>query len=108
MYLLAVYSIICYGITNIFVFGSIFEGWRNFWSDHNPNFMGKLFSCPMCLSVWVGFSVSTIFLTYGLSTPMFLYGCMNIPMCVFFDGLFSGGIVWLLHTLQEYFERGNQ
>jgi hypothetical protein len=33
---------------------------------------------------------------------------MSIPMCVLFDGLFSGGIVWLIHTLQEYLERGNQ
>lgn len=108
MYLLIVFSIICYSITNILVFGSIFEGWRTFTNNVNSKYLGKLFSCPMCLSVWVGFAVSLSFLTYGLSTPLYLYGCMNTPMCVFFDGMFSGGIVWLLHTVQEYFERGNQ
>jgi hypothetical protein len=44
----------------------------------------------------------------GLLTPMVMYGSTDIMTSVFFDGLFSGGVVWLLHTLQEYFERGNQ
>jgi hypothetical protein len=44
----------------------------------------------------------------GLLTPMVMYGSTDIMTSVFFDGLFSGGGVWLLHTFQEYLERGNQ
>ena len=105
---LIVFSVICYSISNILVFGSIFVKWRSFWSDHNPSFFGKLFSCPMCLSVWVGFAVSLFFIHMGLLTPMVIYGSSKIVVSVLFDGLFSGGVVWLLHTLQEYFERIHQ
>jgi hypothetical protein len=62
----------------------------------------------MCLSVWVGFVLSLFFIHMGLLTPMVMYGSTDIMTSVFFDGLFSGGVVWLLHSFQEYLERGNQ
>jgi hypothetical protein len=62
----------------------------------------------MCLSVWVGLIVSLLFMNMALLTPMVLYGSTDVVLSAVFDGLFSGGAVWLLHTFQEYLERGNQ
>ena len=56
-----VFELLVYGITNIVVFGSIFESWRNFWNKLNPSFFGKLMSCPLCLSTWVGGILSIAF-----------------------------------------------
>lgn len=113
MELIFVYSIIAYGITNILVFGSIFQNWRDFWDAQSPTFFGKLFSCPMCLSVWVGFGLSMVFQKFNINTPMTEIGMflpMNYDMLlfvgkIFLDGMFAGGIVWLIHTIQEAFER---
>jgi hypothetical protein len=95
---------LAYGITNILVFGSIFDNWRNFWQKINPGFFGKLFSCPLCLSTWVGAILSFILNKYGYSTPFQSYGITHLPLIVFFDACFSSGTVWLIHTLQEHFE----
>jgi hypothetical protein len=101
----ATFLLLSYGITNIAVFGSMFEGWRNFWKRISPAFFGKLFSCPLCLSTWVGFILSFVFSTLGYQTPMFLYGIDYLPLMIFLDGCLTSGGVWLIHTLQEFFER---
>lgn len=112
MELIFVYSIIAYSITNVLVFGSIFQSSREFWDKKSPEFFGKLFSCPMCLSVWVGFALSLLFQHFNIGTPMTLIG-MSLPINytivmlltkVLLDGVFAGGIVWLIHTLQEALE----
>jgi hypothetical protein len=102
---LFIFILLGYGITNILVFGSIFNFWREFWDKINPNFFGKLFSCPMCLSTWVGFVLSFLFSMLGLYTPMASYGLNIMPLNVFLDGCLMSGGVWLIHTIQEYFER---
>lgn len=99
------FLLLSYGITNIAVFGSIFDGWRNFWTKISPKFFGKLFACPLCLSTWVGFILSFAFLSLGYQTPMFNYGVNNFWLCVFLDGSLTSGGVWLIHTVQECFER---
>lgn len=89
----------CYGITNILVFGSIFEGSRNLLRT-NSKFFGDLVSCMMCTSFWVGALVSmTVY------SPTLTSGFTNHPLNVFFDAAFASGVVWLLHTIQEYFEK---
>lgn len=40
-------------IIEIIVNGDIFLSFRNFLVKVNPSFLGKLVSCPYCLSVWV-------------------------------------------------------
>jgi hypothetical protein len=102
---LFIFILLGYGITNILVFGSIFNFWREFWDKINPNFFGKLFSCPMCLSTWVGFVLSFLFSMLGLYTPMASYGLNIMPLNVFLDGCLMSGGVWLIHTIQEFFER---
>lgn len=101
---LLIFILLGYGITNILVFGSIFEYWRNFWDKNSPNFFGKLFSCPMCLSTWIGFILSYLFLTSSVYTPMASYGLDIMPLNVFLDGCLMSGGVWLIHTIQEYLE----
>jgi hypothetical protein len=100
------FELLAYGITNIAVFGSIFEKWRNFWVKTNPSFFGKLFSCPMCLSFYVGGVLSLVFNNNGWSTPFFDYGITSLPLTVFLDSCFTSGCVWLVHNLEEFFERG--
>jgi hypothetical protein len=106
---LLIFIITCYGITNIAIFGSIFRGWRKYWNDKYPKFWGKLFSCPMCLSFWIGIVLSTILQwTYNDQfSPFASYGMNSASLAVFLDGCFSSGIVWILHTAQEAMERSN-
>lgn len=101
------FILLAYGITNIAVFGSIFERWRNFWYKKSPKIFGKLFTCPMCLSFYVGWILSQLFNYYGLSTPFSEYGVNYLPLLLFLDACFTSGCVWIIHTIQEAFERSN-
>lgn len=49
---LLTYMIASAGITNIVVYGSIFDRVRP-----KKRLLGKLFHCPMCLGTWVGFAL---------------------------------------------------
>jgi hypothetical protein len=49
---LLTYMIASAGITNIVVYGSIFDRIRP-----KKGWFGKLFNCPMCLGTWVGFAL---------------------------------------------------
>ena len=102
---LIVFLLLVYGITNIIVFGSIFEWLRKFCVKISPKILGKLIRCPMCLSMWVGMFVSYVFILSNTATPMTLYGVNYLPVTIFFDGCLSSGGVWLIHTIQEYFEK---
>lgn len=100
-----IFSMLAYGWTNIMVYGSsIIQLWREFWQKHSPNFFGKLFGCPMCLSTWVGFFLSYTFGNWGFDTPMLMYGITLPVMRIFLDGVLTSGTVWIIHTIQEWFE----
>jgi hypothetical protein len=105
------FILLSYGISNIIIYGSIFEGWRKFWLKYNPTFMGKLFQCFICLPTWIGF-----FLSFCLFSPTLANFViqdldvinLHIPkeyIGAFFDGCFASGTAWLVHTLQEALER---
>lgn len=98
--------LVCYGISNIIVYGSIFEGLRDRLTLFSPDFWGKLFSCMMCLPFWVGFflSVSSQFTGYTQFSPFFSNGLENPYISVFLDSCLLSGTTWLIHTLQEHFE----
>jgi hypothetical protein len=106
---LLLWMIMAYGISNILVYGSIFNGPRNFiykWGS-NPTapfqgfgeFLSKMLACMMCCSVWVGFF-------YGI----FLYSPVHELLGVtdmaswFFDGMLASGSVWAINAIVEWFE----
>ena len=105
---LLLWMIMAYGISNILVYGSIFNGPRNFinkWGDSKyllngfGAFLSKMLSCMMCCSVWVGFF-------YGI----FLYSPVHELLGVhkyyswFFDGMLASGSVWAINAIIEWFE----
>lgn len=98
----------CYGITNMVVFGSIFEKWRAFWVKHSPKFWGKLFTCPMCFGMWVGSILSFLLYLNSVQTPWGSMGLTNHYFIIFLDGCIASGSIWVIHNVEEWFERGNQ
>ena len=109
--IIAIYSIVAYGICNIVVFGSgpfrIFEMIR-YWSSEINEHFGQMFSCMMCLPTNLGIILSLInwFLIPIAFTPFNLIfaGTTLWWLAMIFDGAFTSGIVWLINTIQEYFE----
>lgn len=107
-----VYSIMCYGICNIIVFGSgpfrVFEYIREISNNINEHF-GQLFSCMMCLPTNLGIILSLInwFLIPIAFTPfnIIFAGYTSLWwLAMILDAAFTSGIVWLIHHIQEYFE----
>ena len=106
---LLIWAIVAYGMTNILVYGSIFNGFRQ--SIHNwgnnefaPfNFLGKflsgLISCPLCFSTWGGF-----FLGMVIFSPTYQLFGVNQNISWFFDGITSAGAVWAINAIIEWFE----
>lgn len=105
-----IFILICYGACNNMIYGSIFEGFRNFLSKFGTGgyTLHKLFTCFMCLGTWMGFAVTLIFnyLGYVNLTPMGELGMTDIKGLVFFNGLIAAAGVWLVHTIQDALERG--
>lgn len=99
-----IFILICYGATNNIIFGSIFEGFRTFLTKFGTGGYSfyKLFTCFMCLGTWMGFALSTIL---HLSNNQLPLNISQPILSIFFHGLMTGGGVWLLHTVQEAFER---
>jgi len=100
--------VMAYGMSNILVYGSIFNGPRNFinkWGDSKyilngfGAFLSKMLSCMMCCSVWIGFF-------YGI----FLYSPVHEILGVsswaswFFDGMLASGSVWAINSIIEWYE----
>ena len=104
-----VWFIMSYGLMNIMVYGSIFQGLRDFlkrWGDNKQlpfNFLGKflsgLINCPLCFSTWSGFLLSL--LIFSPTNHIF-----NTPLGYswFFDGITSAGAVWAINGIIEWFE----
>jgi len=104
-----IFILICYGACNNIIYGSIFEGFRNQLAKLGTSgySLHKLFTCFMCLGTWMGFAISSILTYFGYHklTPMGSLGVENIPLMIFLNGLVSTAGVWLIHTIQEAFER---
>ena len=110
---LIIWLVAAYGMSQILVYGSIFNGIRE--SLHRLaenrlslfNFLGVflsgLISCMMCTSTWVGFTMSFIW------SPFIDVLGSNVVLGVFFDGMLASGGVWFINTVVEWFEetKGN-
>jgi hypothetical protein len=92
------WSLAAYGMTSILVWGSIFDSTRAY-IKRKSKFFGDLISCTLCTSTWVGFFMSIAL--GGLSTNFF-----TIPFIfgIFWDGMFTAGIVWAINSIIEFFE----
>ena len=101
--------IAAYGMSQILVYGSIFNNqrqWIHEWgnSDYAPfngigKFLSGLISCMMCTSTWVGF-----FMSFFYSPMQDILGMDEIP-AVFFDGMLASGGVWAINSIIEWFEK---
>lgn len=108
-----IYALFAYGICNMIIFASgpfgIFEKWRNFAHKISDGF-GELFTCPMCLSTWVGLlfsALNIIFVKDVAFTPFnIIFGVGNyIPFVLIMDMGFTSGVVWLIYQFDEMMER---
>ncbi len=68
------FVLVCYGLTQILVYGHIFDAIRPKW---------KFFHCPMCIGFWnglavfLGFWFCGIYLFPHVIVGSFLYGCLS-------------------------------
>ncbi len=106
---LLLWMIMAYGISNILVYGSIFNGPREFinkWGSNSTapfqgfgEFLSKMLACMMCCSVWVGFF-------YGIFLYSPVHELLGVTDMVswFFDGMLASGSVWAINAIVEWFE----
>ena len=94
---LIIWILSAYGMSQILVFGAIFDKPRN-WITKHSTFFGDLLSCMMCTSTWVGFFFSLTFFSPTLTMVKIEYS--NI----FFDGVLASGAEWTLKAIIEWFE----
>lgn len=106
---LLTFMIMAYGMSNILVYGSIFNGPRDFIrrkSEDKLNilqpqfkFLIDMLSCMMCTSTWVGFF-------FGLFVYSPTYEFLGVWPIVswFFDGMLASGSVWAINSIIEWFE----
>ena len=107
-----IWLLIAYGMSNILVYGSIFNGLRDFFKKWGSNqyaplnglgqFISDLLGCMMCTSTWVGFFLSLTFYSPSMELMNF-----NPYFSWFFDGCLASGAVWGINALVEYWE-GNR
>lgn len=107
---LVIFMLVAYGMTTIMVYGSIFNGVRN-WIHEQANtqttniltpgfkFVSELIQCVLCTGTWTGFFLSLTFFS-----PAHTFIGLNEYYSVFFDGLLSAGSVWAINAIVEWFE----
>jgi hypothetical protein len=106
---LLLWMIMAYGLSNILVYGSIFNGPRDYITKQSENdynyfqdfflFLKNMLSCMMCTPVWVGF-----FLGIFVYSPVHQLLGVTGFISWFFDGLLASGSVWAINSIIEWFE----
>lgn len=106
---LILWMIMIYGISNILVYGSIFNTPRNainslaedestplrgFWV-----FLSDMLKCMMCTPTWVGF-----FFGIFLYSPVHEILGTSPLVSWFFDGMLASGSVWAINAIVEWYE----
>ena len=106
---LVLWMIMAYGLSNIVVYGSIFNAPRNYiflQSGNDKNIMRGFFSflkgmisCMMCFGFHCGY-----FLSILVYSPVHEILGVNPWVSWFFDGMLSSGAVWAINSIVEWFE----
>lgn len=106
---LLIWVLVAYGMSNILVYGKIFNKQRdwihkqadssNIFQSSIFGFISELISCMMCVSVWTGF-----FLSFTYFSPSFVLLDANYYYSIFIDGMLASGAVWAINAIVEWFE----
>ena len=110
------YSIMAYAISAMLVYFSgpfnVVGKFRDWITSKHETF-DELFSCMFCLPTNIGIVLSIVSLAF-MSIPItpftlfFDYQYDMWPVIIMLDAFYTGGIVYIIHTLQEYFERSTK
>ena len=92
-----IWLITAFGISQILVYGGIFEPFRD-WLERRSKWLHELFSCMMCCGAWVGFALS--FAWSPTSQSLLRLDYLNW----FLDGMFASGGIWIINTLVSHFD----
>ena len=114
---LIIYSFLVYGISNAFVYFNgpfgLIDKFRVWISNKHKTFE-ELFSCMFCFPTNIGIILSILssFIcspwNFTPFTILFTVTWLNWPLIAIFDGFFTGGITYLIHTIQQFFEKFNK
>lgn len=106
---LLLWMVMCYGISNILVYGSIFNTPRNYINSFAEDsdtlfhgfwvFLSNMLKCMMCTPTWIGF-----FFGIFLYSPVQEILGVNRWISWFFDGMLASGAVWAINSIIEWFE----
>jgi len=106
------FILLIYGVSNIIIYNTIpfLEKLYGYIYSISPNYLGKLLSCMMCLSTWIGFMLSFMFIKLGYEqfSPFYSHGLDIQWLAIILDGFLASGCVWLIHTVQEKIEGGSE
>jgi hypothetical protein len=110
---LLIWMVMAYGMTNILVYGSIFNSTRQFikeWGEDKTtafngffNFVSGIITCMMCCSTWVGF-----FLGFFVYSPVHEMLETSTIWSWFFDGMLASGAVWAINAIVEWYEENRK
>jgi len=107
------YSLMAYGACNVIVYGSgpfrVFERIRE-WSTNISEHFGLLFQCMMCMPTNFGIICSLVnwFFIPIAFTPFNILFAGNTGLwwlAMLCDAAFTSGIVWIIHHVEEWFEK---
>lgn len=109
---LLIFIFATYGFTNMIVYLNgpfgVFEKIRKIASKIGPR-VEELFSCMACCSTWVGilFNIlnTCIFISIPFTPGCLIFGTNFSIISLLIDTVFTSGTVWILHNLEESFER---
>ena len=105
---LVLWMIMAYGLSNIVVYGSIFNGPREIirkWSEGQflmskvGTFIKEMTSCMMCFGFHCGW-----FLSLAVYSPVHELLGLSQYGSWFFDAFLSSGAVWAINSIIEWFE----
>jgi len=106
---LIIWILAAYGMSQILVYGSIFESTRqkiHKWGDNEyaplqgiGKFISGLIQCMMCVSTWIGFFMSLV-----LFSPIEYCFNAHVIISTFFDGMLASGSVWAVNSIIEWYE----